>query len=61
MGIGFDDLAGAAVKACEDDRKSLKRECPSTEGVRDRVVALGEDHQLKCSKQSKKADEKSIL
>ncbi|OXG11031.1 hypothetical protein C366_06536 [Cryptococcus neoformans Tu401-1] len=35
----FGNLVDAAVKACEDDRKNLKLECPSTEGTRDRVVA----------------------
>lgn len=63
MGISFDDLVDAAAKACEDDIKSLKRECPSTEEVRDRVVAYLENiAKHKCSNQSKQeADEKRIL
>lgn len=53
----------AAVKACDDDRKNLKLECPSTEETRDRVVAYLENiAKHKCSKQSKKEmDEKRIL
>lgn len=63
VGISFDDLIGAAVKACEDDIKGRKRECLSTEEVRDRVVAYLEDiAKHKCSNQSEKeADEKGIL
>ncbi|OXG42947.1 hypothetical protein C359_02276 [Cryptococcus neoformans Bt120] len=51
----FGNLVDAAVKACEDDRKNLKLECPSTEGTRDRVVAYLENiAKHKCSKQSKR-------
>nr|KIR87765.1 hypothetical protein I308_01792 [Cryptococcus tetragattii IND107] len=52
-----------SVKACEDDIKGRKRECLSTEEVRDRVVAYLEDiAKHKCSNQSEKeADEKRIL
>lgn len=59
----FGNLVDVAVKACEDDRKSLKLECPSTEETRDRVVAyLKNIAKRKCGKQSKKeADEKRIL
>ncbi|KAE8537877.1 hypothetical protein D1P53_005938 [Cryptococcus gattii VGV] len=63
MPCDFDDLIDADVKACEDDIKGLKRACPSTKEVRDRVVAYLEDiAKHKCSNQSKKeADEKRIL
>ncbi|UOH79558.1 hypothetical protein LQV05_000565 [Cryptococcus neoformans] len=59
----FGNLVDAAVKACDDDRKNLKLECPSTEETRDRVVAYLENiAKHKCSKQSKKEmDEKRIL
>ncbi|EAL17170.1 hypothetical protein CNBN1950 [Cryptococcus deneoformans B-3501A] len=59
----FGNLVDVAVKACEDDRKSLKLECPLTEETRDRMVAyLKNIAKCKCGRQSKKeVDEKRIL